>query len=94
MASWDGFDDPESGIAFYEYYFGPQCITAKMYCGSADCVASSGGSCVHSAHCDPLLNTTLVAAFRFTRGLYFMLVDLDAHTFRHRDGCIILWNTA
>lgn len=68
MAAWGDFDDPESGIAFYEYYFGPYCITAVMYCGSLECVGS-GGSCVHSPACDPLINLTLATAFRLNRGL-------------------------
>ena len=69
MASWSGFDDLESGIAFYEYFFGPACITSSMYCGSSDCVAdiANGGDCVNSLSCLALLNQTLMTAFRETR---------------------------
>jgi hypothetical protein len=69
MANWFNFTDLESGIAYYEYYFGRNCITAVDYCGSQQCVGV-GGTCVESLFCSNLINRTLAAAFRSTRGYH------------------------
>jgi len=81
MASWTGFQDLDSSIAYYEYYFGPQCITASMYCGGAACVAASGGSCRPS--CTSQINSTLSTAFRATRGWPVISVNCHASMYMH-----------
>jgi hypothetical protein len=68
MVSWSNFSDHESGIAFYEFFFGPACITAEMYCGLPACVVPGSGACVNSAECNAALNQSLHSAFRATRG--------------------------
>ena len=65
MASWGNFSDPESGILYYEYTFGPACITAAAYCGGDLCVAAGGNCKPTSAGCTR--NATLGASFRSSR---------------------------
>jgi hypothetical protein len=65
-ASWSGFQDPESGVLFYEYFMGRSCITAAQYCG-ATCAPLDGlGMCRKG--CTSSLNASLVGQFRATRG--------------------------
>lgn len=66
-ASWSNFTDAESGVLYYEYYFGQTCITASMFCGIG-CVDGDTGNCVDSPTCLAMLNTTLYNIFRNSRG--------------------------
>ena len=77
--SWSGFSDPESGIAYYEYYFGRSCVTAAQFCGSSNCVMADGSGACNPA-CSSPLNQSIQAHFRSTRGEFGCYVYMFYNT--------------